>query len=254
LWGTIISAFGIQNVGVFFNQSVNNPTWYISILILCYIIAYFLYWLSKYKHIPMIYLFVGMITLGASTLTRKWNMPLLNNATGRGYTAFFTGICLYMLYSNFNIHRNKKVLFGSLFLTALFWVLFTVKYASIEKDQQFLCIFVLWPALIMLLSSPSISRLLRHPVLSVIASISFNTYVWHANIIKCFYIFATSLDDMDMLYTRKSMVLFCIVSWLFGTLSYYFLEKPIAKLIDRRQLFNRDGVDAVASTNDARSH
>ena len=34
VWGTVISALGINSVGVFFNQSVNNPTWYISVLMI----------------------------------------------------------------------------------------------------------------------------------------------------------------------------------------------------------------------------
>ena len=40
-WGIIIDALGIQDGLVLSNPCVNNPTWYISVLLLCYIIFYF---------------------------------------------------------------------------------------------------------------------------------------------------------------------------------------------------------------------
>lgn len=40
LWGTIIASLGIQEGWGFLNPCVNNPTWYISVLLLCYIIFY----------------------------------------------------------------------------------------------------------------------------------------------------------------------------------------------------------------------
>lgn len=37
-WGIIIDALGIQDGWVLSNPCVNNPTWYISVLLLCYIL------------------------------------------------------------------------------------------------------------------------------------------------------------------------------------------------------------------------
>ena len=236
MWGTIISAFGVQNIGVFFNQFVNNPTWYISVLILCYMIAYFFYYISEKSRIPVVYFYVGMILLGASTITRNWNAPLLNNATGRGYTAFFTGICLYMLCEKYQIHRKKPVIFGTLIFTIVFWLLFAFKYEAVEKDQQFLCIFVVWPSLILLLRTRLASRLFSHPIFGILGNIAFDTYIWHANVLKCFSIVAITFGITDKLYTRNILILFAAVSWMIGVLSYYFLEKPIVKRIDKYRI------------------
>ena len=47
LWGVLLAAFGLQAGGVFLSQTVNNPTWYINCLLICYAVLYFLSWLSK---------------------------------------------------------------------------------------------------------------------------------------------------------------------------------------------------------------
>ena len=40
-WGTVISSLGIQDGWALPNPCVNNPTWYISVLMLCYVIFLF---------------------------------------------------------------------------------------------------------------------------------------------------------------------------------------------------------------------
>lgn len=47
LWGTIIASLGIQDGWALPNPCVNNPTWYISVLLLCYIIFTLLFIFQK---------------------------------------------------------------------------------------------------------------------------------------------------------------------------------------------------------------
>lgn len=42
-WDILISSLGIQDGGVFPNPCVNNPTWYVSVLLICYTIFLLLY-------------------------------------------------------------------------------------------------------------------------------------------------------------------------------------------------------------------
>lgn len=71
---------------------VNNPTWYISVLLLCYIVFYLLTYLGKRWQIPHTYLFVFMVLLGCGAQTYGLNLPFLNGSSCRGYYAFFFGV------------------------------------------------------------------------------------------------------------------------------------------------------------------
>lgn len=92
VWGVIINALGIQDGWVFQNPMVNNPTWYISVLLLCYVVFYLLIYLSKRWKVPHTYLFLFMILLGCGAQTYGLNLPFLNGSSSRGYYAFFFGV------------------------------------------------------------------------------------------------------------------------------------------------------------------
>lgn len=94
VWGVIIDALGIQDGWVFTNPMVNNPTWYISVLLLCYVVFYLLTYLSKRWQVPHAYLFAFMVLLGCGIQTYGINLPFLNGSSCRGYYAFFFGVLL----------------------------------------------------------------------------------------------------------------------------------------------------------------
>ena len=48
-WGLIVSCLGLQRGFGLNGSRLNNPTWFISVLLICYIIFYLLAWFSK-KH------------------------------------------------------------------------------------------------------------------------------------------------------------------------------------------------------------
>ena len=45
IWGLVLNAFGLQTGWVFNGYMINNPTWYISVLMLCYVVFYLLSYL-----------------------------------------------------------------------------------------------------------------------------------------------------------------------------------------------------------------
>lgn len=65
-FGTIISILGIQAGWSFENPMINNPMWYISVLILCYILFYISTKISILKKINCVYLYVILVFLGLS--------------------------------------------------------------------------------------------------------------------------------------------------------------------------------------------
>lgn len=101
IWGILINALGIQAGWVFANPMVNNPTWYISVLLLCYLIFYALTYLSKRWRIPCTYMFVFMVLLGCGIQTYSIELPFLNTTSARGLYAFFFGVLLSTIMDKF---------------------------------------------------------------------------------------------------------------------------------------------------------
>lgn len=61
LWGMIESIFMIQSFGIFPGSYVNSPSWYISVLLLCYIWHYVIVWVCNRLKIGNDNFFVLMI-------------------------------------------------------------------------------------------------------------------------------------------------------------------------------------------------
>ena len=83
--------------GFEFSYAVNNPVWYLCVLMLCYLI----YYIAKHlfdKRTPIFFLFLVIIV----TLFNYFNIsfPFFRQANVRGYASFFIGVLLHEIYSS----------------------------------------------------------------------------------------------------------------------------------------------------------
>lgn len=110
LWDVIESAFIFHSGGAFPASMVNNPTWYISVLLICYIVYYFVTWISSQMNIDEIYLYIGMILLAVGIITYGYNAPYFNERTARGYLCVFWGIIIRnVIYDDkYNLGMRNK--------------------------------------------------------------------------------------------------------------------------------------------------
>lgn len=113
-WGVIINALGIQDGWVFPNPMVNNPTWYISVLLLCYLVFFMVTYWAKRWNVPRVYFYVFLILLGCGAQTYSINIPFLNASSSRGYYAFFFGL-LFAGAMNKLERQNSLSLYGQLY-------------------------------------------------------------------------------------------------------------------------------------------
>ena len=101
-WGTVTNIIGMQSGWAFKDYRVYSVTWYVSVLLLCYIILFFMHWLTERWNIPVVYLSFGMIMFGVGIISYKINVPFFNAFTGRGFYSFFLGALI--------AHRPPEVL------------------------------------------------------------------------------------------------------------------------------------------------
>ena len=233
LWGMMISALGLQSWGVFANPGINNPAWYISVLLFCYILFYFLTWVSKRLSVNHIILYVAVIFMGVIGLVSGTDIPFLNIYMCRGYAAFFFGLCLAELLNWRDLAGKKIVMILSLIVIVVFINLFVFFPETVMDDIRFLLIFLVYPSLLLLFKAPFFTKLFSQKIWGICGKISFDVYIWHANILKFFVILSMSVSDA-IFYSRTMMIVFVLTSVAVGILSYYLIERPIGRCLKNK--------------------
>ena len=231
LWGLLFTVLGIQDGWATPNPMINNPTWYISVLLLCYILFYFTVWLAKRWQVSETYFFVGFIFLGMGILTFGINLPFLNSSSARGYYAFFWGLILARLLHRRELSRGFTLICAGVFVLIPVMLVFMKSFMS--NGINYVLTFVYYSAVVVVFSSPAVNRVLRFRWLSTLSAISYDVYMWHSTMLVTMFIYGFALriePNFDHVPVMLGLLLVC---WLFGTFSYYCLERPIARMIER---------------------
>lgn len=225
IWGVIIDAIGVQDGWAFANPCVNNPTWYISVLILCYVIFYFLTYIANRLRINSDYLYIFMIFLGCGIQAWNINLPFLNGSTARGFFAFFGGLMLSEWLKKHKINIYDVIL--SFFVIGLMTYFMLVHWEWVGGNIQYLMTFCYYPALIILFSTKPMEKLFQHPTIGFLGKVTYDVYIWHNPNFLLMYVLMNLMNKNYNLNSIKAMVLYTFLCFVAGTLSYFCLEKPI---------------------------
>ena len=234
LLGTLASALGFAEAWTFFTNTpaVNNPTWYVSVLLLCYLAFYWLCRLAKKLRISPIVLFAAPIALGVCIKLFGIELPLLNGTCARGYYAFFTGLLLAHA-----LERKRPawpVYIACAAVIAALTVLIYKKSALVQNGTEYVMTFVYYPAVVMLFTSPLAERVFRLKIFGTLGRISFNVFVWHAVLLELLKLLIKLGAVPSDCKTFPAMLVFTACAFAWGAVSYFFIERPITKRIDKK--------------------
>ena len=233
LSGTLFTSLGIQTGWATKNPTINNPTWFIAVLLLCYLIFYLVNYISGKRKINVNFLYLGMVFLGMGIVSFKINLPFLNNSAGRGYYSFFAGILL----ANFlALHKSKINKFSIVAIIMILGTVLTVVYNARndkEFDDYYWLTFVFFPSLIILAETKVAQKLFSADFWSLLAKIAYNVFIWHV----CMEIIMNYLLQTVPVFAQQTewqmMLIVLFLDWIVGFLSYRFIEKPIEAKTDR---------------------
>lgn len=233
IWGTIITALGIQEGWAFPNPYVNYPVWYISVLLVCYLLFYLLTTLAKKLKCSPFYFYIAIIILGCGTQTYGLSYPLLNSQIARGYYSFFWGLLLAHFIRTYGI-TYKTVISSSLILS--FFTVVFVRYPNYaQSNLVFLLTFLVYPSIIILFETKHAKKIFQHKFWGVLGDICFNVYLWHNPMLPLMYTLM-AVFNWELDFSKLSvMYLFLIASFAVGTASYYLLEKPLKVLVNKKE-------------------
>lgn len=243
-WHWLVNSLGIQVGWGIVDSQINPPTWYISVLIWCYVVYYALtYWSGRLKVSP-IWSYIGVIFLGFGINSFQWFLPFINVNMSRGYVAFFWGILLRKVLDRYRelgkssdrterrIHRNLEIV-SILILLVGVRIYFRHK-EWIGDDFRYMMIFFVFPAIIILLEMKPFQKLLSHRWIGALGTITFDVYMWHAVIL----VLVRVLEDVGILHldlARRSMMLgMCVVIFALGAVLHRFVDGPFERWAEGR--------------------
>lgn len=109
---------------------------------------------------------------------------------------------------------------------------FAIYYYSnlkVSFDDPYWLTFAVFPLIIIIGESPWINKMFHWKGWTFFAKSSFNVYIWHL----CVIILAKMLYQPDsMISANIYMIISLLVAELIGIISFEFIEKPSAKLIN----------------------
>lgn len=224
----IISSILMINQGWIkeFPLGLNNPVWYIDVLILCYLIYYIL--LCMFKNNAK---YVYVVLVGSSLVLKVLHtngIPFLHDSSLRGYIAFFIGILLYEIYKKYDLSNMKGINIFALIIIACLPFVFT-------KFRYYALVLYTFPLIV--LTSASVKQLSGQWIQKW-GGISFEAYLWHIPLHHCMVLICR-LFNYDLRHTYITMIIFTIIVWLFARLLYLNLEVYISNNIKFNKLINK---------------
>lgn len=223
----IISAIGLH---AFWNKVfINNPMWYISVLLVCYAVMYGIVRLCKKLSIHIWIGFVLAVLIGVCIFSNGINVFLLNSRTARGLYAFFWGLLLAEAVQQRRPNRFAYIAAVFVLLVTPLLYIFAFKYDV--PQINYVLTFVVYTAIILVFTSKLMTKIFNGKMWSVVSGISYNAYVWHSVVYilaaVCFYLVRAVPD-----FSKKETIVCMVVSvYAVSALSYFFIDKPFQRWI-----------------------
>lgn len=152
-----------------------GPSWFLSVLYVCYIYFYLVENKVKSK---MAYI-VGIICAIAGILS-GWNMLILNVLIFRGIASFSVGVILGEIYKSKEKYNSKLLGYFFLGVLVLLYFIWRKWGDNVVGNIQLLFIIIVGPMLIWVcLFVPFVKKLLSCKIMVWLGSISMGIYLWH---------------------------------------------------------------------------
>ena len=214
-------------------MGINNPTWYLCVLIQCYLAFYLIEWVSEKLKINRIWFDGAMIVLAFGL----YRIDLIADSTYRGIGAFSVGSILCGLQDR--IPKKKWIAGSALVLSA-------VLLACIPSQQRRIVTFIAFPAVVMLCAwwegkgSEKAEKLT-----GLLSKMSFEVYIWHYPLMALEQMISR-VTGFGPYRSYWSMAAFALTVWLLAYPLYRYVETPVNRMIGKKIVQNADATGRPA--------
>lgn len=201
----------------------NYPTWFISTLLLCYFIFFFIAYHAKSNTHYFCYL-VSLIFLGHFLMTEKLAYPFLQGENGIGLFTFFLGSLLAGVYPA--LEKRSVILSSGSILTIGFTGFLLLSIGVNTVISHIIPVFTLLlalPTLLITLNFWPCTLLLKSKPMVYLGKISMHVFFWHTIL---FDIIETELYTLGILQDLFEIryLIYCIVLVSFSALSNFVVS------------------------------
>lgn len=228
LWNLLVD---MMFCGKFYGITNNSPLWYVPVLLLCYVIAFYLTKLQKISGGGWM-VYIIPVVLGLAMKMTAYQ-GFFNN-TSRGDICFFLGVILgyFCMYSDRMKRRSKNILLGiSVIELVVFAIFAAVPYYNVNAlgDWSYAVSFGFFPELLFLCYHLKwLNRFCNNRVISVLGKYSWGIYVWNFPILITFYALDRLGNMQWNVQSKGYWFMLLVVHLAVGAGSYELIEKKMA--------------------------
>lgn len=217
--------------------ALNDPLWYVCVLLVCYVLYKFLLQIANKRNLPLTCLFAIPIIIGIAALQYGIEWPFLSWHAARGYVAFFLGIELYCFIQKYRDTKWLKSMAFAVLCSCSIPILVSFYLNPLRElidDWYLILTFLIFPALVVfMLTSKTVERLLDHKIFGTLGALSFEIYIWH---VPMMYVCALAayLVGYPVTYSTTAMLIFIALVVVISPFMYYLVERPATRFLVNR--------------------
>lgn len=199
-----------------------NGSWYITILLWCYILCFAISKIKCKKQSLHFILFGILLLLGISMIYTNFNYPFFNTKFGIGLYNFDLGILVGLILSklkNNNVSNFLKIVCLVSFLST--FIVFCLNY--LKHEQILLPFFCFVPLILCLADLKLVNKFSSNIVFKTLGSISFDIYLLHQSICTVPFIIIRKFN-----FNLDNQIWFYLLMLLIVTLFAYVANKGIS--------------------------
>lgn len=232
LWALIEACLGVEYGWVFEAGGIQPESWFVGVLLLCFVLFYFCVWLAKQKKMNPVWFFGLFVLFGALCYSQEFELPFCGVRSGTGYEAFFFGAILADFIERKKVSGKIYIASGLIVLCYFIYLIFWPQYVVFGKVH--LISFLVAPASIILLSSPGASRLFAWKGWQFLGKITYSAYLLHVSVL--FALFSLmNMAGVRIDYAHEVVLItFELIVFSVGALAYLLLERPITRYLKKR--------------------
>lgn len=237
LYNSLLLTFAGGAVGNI-SRGINNPIWYLCVLVICHTLLYFIHRLSNRYNVSRVYGYLLIVMVGVAATTYEINIPFCNPLVARGYYSFFVGAILAVMVEN-GLLNSKKPLVISILTILIYVTPKCIGWDFLYENWKLSMPFVLYPAIMMLGIYPIFDDV-TSKAMRFLSGWSFEIYLWHgALLVIQGLLYAFGIVN----YELKTFIVFSGVTTIVSLFMYIAIEKRLNIFVENwlKQIVRENG-------------
>lgn len=244
VWNLLIGSIGINCglISTIYDYLPNETLWYISVLLICYLVLFINVKVSAKYQLNIEYLFGVMVIIGLAVKFYGMDLPLLNGLTARGYIAFFTGGIIY----EYSLKSNMSKIVPRILL-ALFVVIYALAHHLFVKgllgdnwlyfltnQMALILVFIFMPLVLFSIKGHE-TRSNKLKAAKILGNISRGIYIWHLPYI---YFFKSYMSVRNISNISEGLIMGYILVIGGSIITEYMFESLLNTLKQRESYYH----------------